>query len=566
MTNRLALMSLVAAAELVCLDAAQAAPRDKRQPQRQLSWSACQRDARQLVQLLELSHPDPYGPLGGKVAFKRRANALLASLPRKGVTAAELGELLQSFLAGLKDGHTRLQTQSWSWQANDALPVLFDVSDRGLHVAGSDLEALESTRGLRLERVNGVAVTELESRLARRVAFENAYHARAMLRRAVVSPRLLAQLLPKLGPRQGISYDLISSAGVRSSRKLAAASTAGKKPSEWRAPPARWDRLVASDEPFYFRFLDRESIAYFRVATVMNREGYEMAYRYRWGSPKAMLERHYQRIGRPMPDDLETAIQGVPSFLEPAERLLGEMKRRKTKHLIVDLRGNGGGVTPTVQPFLYQLFGDAYYGHRFPGKFVTVISQLYLDKFKTTLEAQRQARRDPTLQLGDYVFAEEKHESAATKRNRQLAEYKQKKMSFAARLERLRGQPIYTPAAIVVLCDADTFSAAFHFMYYLRELGATVVGVPSSQAPNTPMEMTEFVLPESGLRGSISNSAQIFLPDEPGAQVLAPDFPLSYELLAKYRFEENAAAHYAFDLLLAGKIAARAGRPRPARR
>ena len=130
-------------------------------------------------------------------------------------------------------------------------------------------------------------------------------------------------------------------------------------------------------------------------------------------------------------------------------------------------------------------------------------------------------------------------------------------MSFAARLERLQGKPIYTPPVLVVLCDADTYSAAFHFMFYLRAFGARVVGVPSSQAPNTPMEMTPFTLPGSRLSGSISNSAQIFLPGEPRAKLLAPDFPLTYEVLQRYRFEEDAAVHYAVDLISAGKIAPR---------
>ncbi len=62
---------------------------------RRLSRLSCLKDARELVRLLEASHPDPFSPFGGKVSFKRRAKALFGSLPARGMTVAALGEVLQ---------------------------------------------------------------------------------------------------------------------------------------------------------------------------------------------------------------------------------------------------------------------------------------------------------------------------------------------------------------------------------------------------------------------------------------------------------------------------------------
>ena len=40
--------------------------------------------------------------------------------------------------------------------------------------------------------------------------------------------------------------------------------------------------------------------------------------------------------------------------------------------------------------------------------------------------------------------------------------------------------------------------------------------------------------------GSISNSAQVFLPADPHATVLEPDFPLTAEVLRRFDFDEEA--------------------------
>lgn len=72
-------------------------------------------------------------------------------------------------------------------------------------------------------------------------------------------------------------------------------------------------------------------------------------------------------------------------------------------------------------------------------------------------------------------------------------------------LASLNGKPLYRPKRIFVVTDSRTFSAAFHYAFYLAKMGAEVVGVPSGQAPNTFMEVTPFKLPYTGLTGSISS-------------------------------------------------------------
>ena len=91
-------------------------------------------------------------------------------------------------------------------------------------------------------------------------------------------------------------------------------------------------------------------------------------------------------------------------------------------------------------------------------------------------------------------------------------------------------------------------------MFLLHQMGATVVGVPSAQSPNAFMEGTEYVLPESGIKGLISNGMQLFMPHDPKANVYHPDFETTYSVFSKYGGDTDASLRYALDLLAAGKI------------
>jgi hypothetical protein len=113
---------------------------------------------------------------------------------------------------------------------------------------------------------------------------------------------------------------------------------------------------------------------------------------------------------------------------------------------------------------------------------------------------------------------------------------------------------VYRPPKIIVLCDPGTFSAAFQAMFLLHQMGATVVGVPSAQSPNAFMEGTEYTLPESGIKGLISNGMQMFMPHEPKANVYHPDFEVSYSVFAKYGADTDTSLRYALDLVAAGRI------------
>ena len=72
--------------------------------------------------------------------------------------------------------------------------------------------------------------------------------------------------------------------------------------------------------------------------------------------------------------------------------------------------------------------------------------------------------------------------------------------SVPEELRKQQGKALYTPEHIYVITNERTFSAAFHYTFYLWKMGATLVGIPSGQAPNTYMEQTLFRLPYTGMQ------------------------------------------------------------------
>lgn len=537
-------------------------------PDPQLTQPQAVKDAARLVELLELSHPDPYLNFGGKVAFEWQARELIRNIPQEGLRTSELAERLGRFLARLRDGHTFLYDGRNGRQSapSNWLPVNFGISTDGLFVTGSDIAQLRGMRGYRVRGINGHPIEAIMGGVCDETPCENIFRAYARSATTVRSFQSMRNLFPNLDPHGTITYNLESPDGTLVDRAVPweVAREANRSPQEtirqkidsqtWLEKPARWAGLQRSDEMFYWRLFPKQRAAYFRVGTVMGREAYEVAYRENAGDVQQMLEQYYKSKGEDTPANIAEALNGIPSFVEKGDQVLRQMKSDAMTHLIVDLRGNSGGYTESVFPFFYEMYGDAFYGHRFRSAFVRRVSQLYLDKNHATLEEMRKNLNDPNLQLGGYHFEEEEPSTAEAERKKVIANYLDKHYSFAKSLEALDGRPVYTPKKIVVLCDANTFSAAFHVMAYFKDMGATVVGVPSSQSPNAFMEMTEFVLPESGLRGSISNSVQIFDPDNPKADVFHPDFEVTYSIFKKYDFDEETPLRYALDLIEEGKL------------
>jgi hypothetical protein len=524
---------------------------------RHMSYDQAVRDTRTFINLLEDTHPDPYTAFGGRIEFCRKAQAILTGLPKEGLTVGDLAVRLNELILPLP-GHTSLYLAGRIFSDNDPpLPIQISVTADALVLTATDLKEFEGLIGYRLAGVNGHTVEKIIQAMHRDIRMENRMGDMRMAVWVGRDRKFLLGYFPGDDPDQ-VTFQLQAPSGAIVERSVSWKECRWFQPDKCLFPqPPRWPSLPASDDPYFTQTFDQPKAAYLRVADIMGREAYEVAWRSKVDDAREMLDRYYKQRHKTAPEDIAAALQGIPSFFDAATRLLTEMKQRQIPTLIIDLRGNGGGYTPSVYPVLALLYGDAFYRKDFPGQYITRQSALFLQKNNSTVDEWRLKNGNPLFEPGDYDF-----ESAtdfdpgppAGRLAKALAEYKQAGYSFAAALEALNGQPLYQPKNIVVLTDQGTYSAAFHLLYYLHHMGAKSVGVPPMQPPNAFMEETHFTLPESKLDGSIANSLQLYMPKDPKADTFPVTHPLTYEVFQRYGLDSEAALRYALDLVADGKL------------
>ena len=517
----------------------------------QISNDSIVADFRYFLHQLETTHPDPYTNYGGKAFFHRAASETYWGLKDDSVTTREeLCWRIRAFLAPLSDGHTQIhfpETQG----SFSLVPIRFKAVGDGLFVRRLPDEH-QQLIGSRPVGIENIQTKELCEEMMKIYPAENEIGKMANICGHGHQPVVLGRIIP--GLRQDtISYHLMTPEGNFVRLPLALIPV-----EQWK----EWNREVTSPmdnrfptENLTYTFADKQkNTMYFRSTSIMARDNIEYMYQAGMNYYDDLKYCYDKVYHRPMPSDTLKAIASLPSFSEEFEKMLQLMKRNKSENLIIDLRGNGGGWTPITYPTLYQLWGDGYLQKNFQNHLYRLLSPLYMQKLNMTLE-QFNARYHTNYEFGDYTFFESDEKTQAVTDETRTRFVSNSMSCIQDKLAKQNGQPVYTPKHIYVLADADTYSAAFHYMFYLWKMGAKIVGVPSSQAPNTFMEVTPFTLPRTNLEGSISNSLQLFLPaDDPCAKQLTPDILLTYDDYKRYNFDNQAEVLFLLDYIKAQAI------------
>ena len=174
-------------------------------------------DIRQLAEILESSHPDPYLKGGGKIAFHRRLHELMCSIPQDGMTKDAFQTQLLPFVASIGDGHTRLHvTYPKNEHQPGGIPLYFGIIEHSLYVSGVVDEQQRHLIGSTLDSVENIAFAELCERVTSLRGTDNEYGALTLLegKNYLWYAAQLAALIPEW-KQEEITVELKSPLGNR---------------------------------------------------------------------------------------------------------------------------------------------------------------------------------------------------------------------------------------------------------------------------------------------------------------------------------------------------------------
>jgi hypothetical protein len=493
-------------------------------------------DARQLARIIEDSHPDPYINGGGKIAFHRRLQRILNTIPAEGMTKDEFIRLLRPFVVAVGDSHTSI----WTWYQVDGtypggVPLRFGIVEESLYVAGVPDEETEHLIGAALVSVEGVPLAELVRRQEGLRTVENLYNALyALANESLWYKPFMQDLLPEWQDTSQVTVELQLPTG----EIQAFSFTLPQEIVRLHTPTTQVTLPSTGDAGFLYDYVDTErQVAYLRVDHMTNyREDCE-----RDNSPEQCIS--------------------VPSVTETFRNLVIHMKAAGSEALIVDLRDNTGGVSRMADILIYFLFGkDALLNVKAAsyakgGSEVRRYSSLYLKSSSSTLEEINEGRAVP-LMVGDYDllfdFTDnvERFQELLPQAPAYLEDWAREMPTFYAEYASGTYAGYHPLDKVVVLVTPKTYSSGFTMLRYLHVAGATLVGTPSGQAANTCGNGLFWQLNHTGIEGMVSAACYVEFPNDlEMGRVLPVHYPLTYEKLASYGFDPNAEYLYALELL-----------------
>lgn len=496
------------------------------------------------IEYLEDTHPDPYTPLGGRPYFSLQSQLMRDRILTEKMSKDQFIRMLSDFLSKLHDGHSGIQTSTSTSEVEGRIGLYLRAIPDGAVVAITS-QSMEQYLGMRLKAVNGVPIADVVKKIGEDNGCENEADAWALFcNGGSTYLDMYTSVLPSL--KDSITFTVYDMQNREYNFSLPILSD-----EQWSAYNSNTSfKFLPHDKRFdvdnlRFRTLENgdNKVMYMRIESIYSRECLEYMYNNKMPGWQNNLSYFYKRfMEEQMPTDTIEAIKHTPSFSESFADMLLHMKSEDIKTLVIDLRNNSGGWTPITLATLYMLYGDEYLTTNMETNTVRRLSPLYFKKINSTLEVFN--RENGThLRMGDYLFYNDsKEQDTIVDIEQSRSRFINSTMSASRDLLRsLDGKPLYRPAHIYVITDGGTFSAAFHYAFYLSRMGATIVGLTSGQAPNTYMEQTLFKLPYTGIEGQISNCLQLFLPaDDTRAKSFTPDIVFTPEEYASCGWDDNA--------------------------
>lgn len=512
-------------------------------------------DSRQLLDYLENIHPDPYRYSGGKVAFHRRFQDMLQSIPQQGATKDEYFRLIVPFIAAIKDAHTSLP-RSREGQMSGAMPISFASVEKCLYLDGVPSEKERGLLGAKLLAMEGVPFARMLERMPALLPIENDDDGLMMLNVFLSAKFLLKELLPEWRDQTKMHVRLELADGSVEERTFVHRD---QSEAPLTCAASRLEVPSMEKTQFDYRFLTPD-----KKTALLKIDGLG-AYREMWESQAAgrdvsgEIAAVYQQIlKREAPTDPAAALAGLPSAIDLFRRLFMEMKEAETELLIIDLSRNPGGDSLMGDILTYFLYG--------PGKLADIIVEeevvrkyspyFFRDFPERSIEAinRRYAEvQSYPLTENDYDFGEGRYKDLFKTGKLDLQTGLELKYAdapmFLSEIKSGAFAGYYTPKDVIVTTSHDTYSSGFTMLRYLVKGGAINVGSASAQSGNGFGNGTPVTLKNTGLRMFISMNAYIVFPEAPAERKqIKPRYELTYDKLASYGFDPNAVILFALEL------------------
>lgn len=492
-----------------------------------------------LVKKLEETHPDPYSGFGGPDGFIQKKNHF-TGLMKEDLTPEAFVMLLNQFLSFLDDGHTFANFPDNSAKSTLVLPLRFKIATDGMFVLNTTYE-LTHLKGMSLFSVNGYPVDELLARTKSFLPAENLYGEYFNLLQILNSSTQAQRFFSTAAP---LEFVFNSTDNEKVSQLIPYQDSVAFLPEHSAF------HFENNNGMLYWSLIgENNDIAYLVWNSILSREVLESAYLQNPQWIEGHINWAYSFLNFPKTGDVEKDIQRTPSLYEEFYLLSKAANEANASHLIIDLRYNGGGMTPIVRPLLYALYGDAFLNFDFNGDYMRKISPLWLQKIGlSNIDDFNKANRTHYA-MGDFMSHPFGNMPAYLSLEEKRALILQGYEGFGK--EHLAKTPPLTDVEIIVLTSPHTFSAAIHFTWFMERLGrTTLVGVPSRQAGNAFMESTFFNLPATHISVSISNARQVLYSDEnEKGQIIRPDYEMSLEDYARLGFDAHAEILRALEVI-----------------
>lgn len=503
-----------------------------------------QTDFYYLVKKLEKTHPDPYTGFGGLESFAQKKSHFSDSM-KEDITPEAFMMLLNQFLSTLNDGHTFADFSQNSANNTNALPLRFKIAADGIFVQNTTSEFVH-LKGMTLLSVNGYPVDELLTRTKSFLPAENLYGRYFNLVQTLNSS---AQAQRFFATAQPLEFAFAGANNQKVSQIIPYQNAVTFLPEQ---SVLNFDN---NNGLLYWSMIgENQDVAYLGWNSIVSREVLESA---QVNGPQWIdgnINWAYSFLNLPRTGDVAEDIMRVPSLYEQFYLLSQAIVKQNATHLIIDLRRNGGGMTPIVRPLLYPLYGDTLLNFDFEGEYIRKISPLWLQKIGLSSLEDFNRANQTNYSMGDFVGHSFGNLPAGATLDEKRAIVLNGYDGFGK--EYLAKTPPITHVEIIVLTSPHTFSAAIHFTWFMQKLGrTTLVGVPSRQAGNAFMESTFFNLPATNISVSISNARQVLYAyeDERG-QVIRPDYEMSLEDYSRLGFDANAEVLRALEVIKKNRL------------